>query len=355
MNVDHLDPIESMKLDQAKSAARLVGLYLPLGLTLVGATLFLLWMPRLPNPMATHWNGAGVADGFGSPWTSFFGFTAVNLLIASMYFLQHLQMWQARQKPGAPIWGAMNRILPAIVLGTITLIFVMEIGTTIPQLDLANAHDMPPINPVMFGSFGAGIVAGLVGFFMQPKLRIDPVVDAGAGRPLELADTERAVWFGAANASKAYYWVVAVTSAVLLASTIMVFSIRPFEWAPVSIMSATAFFVFPLLLMCARFTVRIDEQGLSARALTGWPVIRVPANDVDRVDVGEIMPFAEFGGWGLRWIGGGAMGIVLRTGEGIRISRKSGKSLAITIDDAATAASVLMAAPKRSESEGTLA
>lgn len=349
MSVEHLTHLEQAKLAQAKSAARIIGLLVPLGLVGIGAVLFLLWMPRIPNPMATHWNGAGVADGFDSPWVSFVGFTAVGILITSMYFLQHLQMWQAQQKPGAPVWGAMNRLLPAIVLGTVTLIFVMEVGTTVVQLDLHDAGDLGPINGVLFGSLGGGIAAGLVGYLAQPKVRIDARADGETGQPLELADTERAVWLGVATASKPYYWIVGAAIALMLGSTIMLFGSRPFEWVPIIIMLVTFVCVACVTLMCARFTVRIDDAGLSARALTGWPTIRVPADDVARVDVGEIVPFAEFGGWGLRWTGRGTMGIVLRTGEGIRISRKSGKSLTVTLDAAAAAAAVLMAAAKRSE------
>lgn len=349
MSVEHLTQAETTKLHQAKSAARLVGLYAPLGLVVVVAVLMLMWLPRLPDPMATHWNGAGVADGFDSPWTSLIMFPAIGLFLTSMYFLQYLQMWQVKQKPGAAVWGPMNRLLPAIVLGSVTLVFIIAIGTTLPQLDLADARDMPSINPIMFSAFGAAALVTVLAYFAQPKLRIEPTVDPEGGQPLELADSERAVWLGVASASKAYYWVIGATMALMLGSTVMMFGMRPFHWAPVITMLATFVFVAVLTLVCARFTVRIDDEGLSARALTGWPTFRVPAADVDHVDVGEIAPFAEFGGWGLRWIGGGAMGIVLRTGEGIRISRKSGKSLAITLDDAATAASVLMAAAKRTE------
>jgi len=53
-------------------------------------------------------------------------------------------------------------------------------------------------------------------------------------------------------------------------------------------------------------------------------------------------PMGQFGGWGLRW-GPAGFGVVLRTGEGIEVRRRSGKTLTVTVDDAATGAALLNA------------
>lgn len=298
MNLDHLSDEQRHELRRAQQAARVVGLIIPLGLTLVGVVLYAIWLPRLPDPMAIH-------------------------------------------------WGPINRLLPVIVLGTVVLIFVLEAGTTILQLDLADARTMPPANPTLFAAFGAAVLTGVLGFFAQPKLRIAPRVAAAPPEKLDLSDTERVVWFGAATATQMYWWIVGPAIALVIGGFVMTLSIRPFEWQPVVIMGATAVFVSVLTLMCSRFEVRIDEEGLQARALLGWPVFRVRAADVQRVEAANINPFGEFGGWGIRWDGGGQTGIVLRSREGIRITRTNGKRLVITLDDAEGAAAVLATVAER--------
>lgn len=342
-------PSMSARLRQAQAVARVVGLYVPLALTLVGLALMLIWLPRLPNPMASHWNGAGVADGFGSPWVSVVSFPLTMLIVTSLFFAQHLQRVPAMVKPGTPAWGAMNRLISAIVLGTVVLIFAMEIGTTVPQLDVADARTLGSITVSLVSAFGIAIVAGVIGYVVQPKLRIESLEDPDAVPPLDLADTEPAVWFGEVKPSRAYSWVVAAVIATMLGALLLVASARPFSLIPVIIMAVVCVVVTVLLLMCARFSVSIDDTGLRARSLIGWPVIRVPAGDVDHVTVGDINPFAEFGGWGLRWSPDGKKGIVMRAGEGIRITRKTGRGLVLTLDDAATAASVLSTVAARSQ------
>jgi hypothetical protein len=49
----------------------------------------------------------------------------------------------------------------------------------------------------------------------------------------------------------------------------------------------------------------------------------------------------EFGGWGYRVGTDGTVGIVVRTGEGLRIRRTGDRSLVVTVDDAATGAALL--------------
>jgi hypothetical protein len=54
-----------------------------------------------------------------------------------------------------------------------------------------------------------------------------------------------------------------------------------------------------------------------------------------------VNPLAEFGGWGWRWGADGRVGVVLRAGEGIQVTRTNGKRFVVTVDDAQTGASVL--------------
>src|SRR5262245_5350126 len=56
----------------------LVAVVLPLVLTAAAIAVQLIVMPRLPDPVAVHWNAKGVADGFAAPWL----YPVMTLLIA---------------------------------------------------------------------------------------------------------------------------------------------------------------------------------------------------------------------------------------------------------------------------------
>lgn len=124
-----------------------------------------------------------------------------------------------------------------------------------------------------------------------------------------------------------------------------VFGVRAQGSVPVPLWIAIAIVVPVTIVAFAslRFDVRIDERGVVARAPLGWPRVRVPVEKITSAEViAEVSPLADFGGWGWRTVGAGD-GVVLRTGEAIRIGRDRRSDLTITVDDAAGAVAVLNA------------
>ena len=79
----------------------------------------------------------------------------------------------------------------------------------------------------------------------------------------------------------------------------------------------------------------------------GLPRFTVPLADVASVSVVQIIPMAEFGGWGIRMGIDGRFGIVLHTGPAIQVVRRSGKTFVVTVDDADTGAALLTALASR--------
>ncbi|MFF8816808.1 DUF1648 domain-containing protein [Leucobacter sp. NPDC015123] len=333
-------------LQRARVAARIVGLVVPVGLVIVGTIVTLAWLPRLPNPMAVHWNGAGVADGFGSPAVGLIVFPLAGLLIAATYFSTRLQYLQGRARPGGELWGPVNRLIPAIGLGAAAAISSLNIITTAIQLDLPDARQLEPNLAVPLMPAIVGIVAAGLGYLVQPRVRIAAATEAEAGNPLELAPAERVAWIGSTGVTRTYLWVMGSALIVLVASLILVAGIRPAEPVAITIVSVSLLVVLALTVLCMRFNVQIDDRGFEARSFLGWPALRVPAADIADVEVGEIHPFAEFGGWGWRLSVDGKVGIVMRTGEGIRLSRRKGRPVVVTIDDAESAAAALATAAR---------
>ena len=96
--------------------------------------------------------------------------------------------------------------------------------------------------------------------------------------------------------------------------------------------------------------VRVDRDGITATCVLGWPRHHVPASEVIRADVTQVDPFPEFGGWGLRLLPNGTVGVVVRAGEAIEVERTGGRRFVVTVDDALTGARLLNAAADRARS-----
>ncbi len=328
-------------LARAKRRARLVGLYLPLVVVAAATAVTLAWIPRLPDPAATHWGLEGGPDGFASPWIYLW-------LSAGLGFGLALMMWAMFEFGGRggamPLWSPFQRLLAAFNAGFSVFLVTVTIGSMAVQLDLEDASDAGGVGGIVSLAFAAWIAVTVAAWFAQPRVE----VSANAANPtqaLAVSDTERAVWFGQIHPSRIFFAVIGTTVALLLGVPILLFLMTvdsPVRW----IMLGVLLIIAGLAITTMWFHVRIDADGLEARSTLGWPVIRLPAGDIERVEVTRIVPLAEFGGWGLRW-GPGRFGIIMRAGEGLVATRRDGRIFAITIDDAPTAAALLTASAER--------
>ncbi len=342
------------ELARAKRAARWVGLVLPLAVLTAALVLLLVWMPRVPSPAATHWSGSGGPDGFGSPWsyvwiTLLVGVGIVLMLGAFVEFGSRAPA--PSPKRVMPVWSGYQRFLAAFGFGYAVFLAITMLASVWVQLDLEDARQAGGVGLPMALAFGIWVLVTLIGWFVQPKVEIARPSEGGV-EPLPLKASERAAWFGEVRPSKVFVWVIGLGILVVIAATVWVFSlsVSPAERGAMAatrvLMVAVVLLLLLLVLTSSWFRVRIDERGLEARSAIGWPVFRLPADEVQRVEAAHITPLAEFGGWGMRWAPG-RFGIVMRTGEGIVAKRKDGRIFAVTLDDAETAAAVLAAAAGR--------
>lgn len=329
---------EGEQLGRAKRAALWVGLILPLVAVTIATVLVIIWLPRLPDPVATHWSGMDKPDGFGSPTTYLWLSVGVGY---GMTLLMWLMVWFTGLKQDAPIWSPMHRFMAAFTAGFGVFFSVNNIVSVAIQLDLPSAAEAPAIGGWMLLSFVCWIGVGLIAWFVQPKVSIAAARQAGVEAE-PLSRNKRARWIGTARPGKSFFWVTGLALVVVAFSAVLMF-LWPVGIAPRILMIAITVLMLALFAMCAAFQVRIDSAGLEARSIVGWPVFRVPAADITRVESRQINPFAEFGGWGIRWAPG-QTGLVLRTGEGLIITRSDGRIFAITLDDSERAAATLATA-----------
>lgn len=339
--IAHLGDAQRLEFARAKRVARWVGVYVPLAIILFAAVLLVIWLPRMPDPVTRQWDFSGEPSSFGPTWTNIALSVGIGLGILVLFAVA--PSLEAR-KAGTPTWGWPHRLIPAMALGAILLIQLGALTTAWVQLDLADAADAPPIGTAMLVNLGVAILAGAIGWFVQPKLRIAAAKDSALGiEPVALPESVSAVWTGMARPGKSFLWFMVLSLVLMVFFPVLELSQPQPDLVFVWIMLGCFLLVAALLFTNLWFRVRIDKRGLEARAPLGWPAYRVPADDIESVKVAQVHPFGEFGGWGVR-VGPDRFGIVMRTGEGVVIERRSrARSFTITVDSAQSAASLLEA------------
>lgn len=325
---------------RARTAYRWAGVIAPLALLMVTIVVVASWLPELPDPIASHWAPAG-ADAFAPKWTALLvpllGIALVAGMAASVV---------STSRPGTGAghrWSATSRFIGAMALGMSGMLALLTIGITGLQRGLSDASQAGEITAWVFVSLGAWIVLGLIGWFLQP----DVTVAAGPPHPIAavpLGATERAVWFGTVSITlPGRIAIAAATGAVLAAAVVALAVGQTAGW----MLLGTAAFLGFLMAISFVFRVRVSDQGLRVRSLVGWPDTRIPLDDIAAVAVVPLDPFAEFGGWGWRHGFDGRRGVVMRRGEALQVTERSGKAFVVTVDGAAEAAAVLQALKDR--------
>ncbi len=299
-------------------------------LVTVAAVVVWSWREDLPDPVASHWSGAGRPDGFMSLGT--FVLTTVAMVVGcSLLF-------------GAIGWfrGAASSTRRTVAAATVWVGgfgATLLLGTVATQRGLDDAAQATAPGTALALALLVPLVPAAVAAWLVPGDPHRPAVappDADAART-RLGPGERAVWIRRVGGGPALAaGGVAVVGTALLAVFLQV-------WAML---------VAPVLLALAvaamfAFTVRVDATGLTVRSVLGWPRTHVPADEIERARVSRVSPLRDFGGWGWRVGAGGRTGVVLRAGESLEVERTGGRGLVVTVDDAATAASLLNTVAER--------
>ncbi|GAA3651640.1 DUF1648 domain-containing protein [Microbacterium marinilacus] len=327
---------------------RLVGLLLPLLASVVFALVQLAMLPWLPDPVATHWGADGGADGLGPAWL----FPLITLgVCGGLPALLAGASLAGFEREG----GARRFRLPAAASGWLVgFVGALSVGSLALQLGLADGRDAPNILPLLGVS---AVVAAVLAWAAWRSTTDAPSEDrARTDGPdaVAVSSGERAVWLQTVTMSRGGAIVVAALIAV---TTLLVVVVAVADTAVGGRLSAGSWvglggmaLVVVAVLACAVFRVRVDDHGLTVRSIAGWPRIRVPLDDIARVEVVSVDPMGEYGGWGWRYAVGVGWGVVMRRGEAIRVTRRGGKTFTVTVDDAETGVALLRGLEARSPS-----
>lgn len=332
------DEPERRQAARTRRALLLVGLVAPVVLAAATALLVVSLIPELPNPIATHWSGSGGPDGYGSVWTTVF---MPLLVIVPFGALAVGTSWRLRS---SGLLAATQKLLLATNLFLTGMLCGLAITTLAVQRGLSDAAEAGSIVPGMLVSLAAGIVLATVGWFLLPAADSSPRPSTGDLAPLQVTATERVVWSGRVRMSRGFALILTLVIVVVAAVVVLTAT----SGAEATLISAVVLVVVLLAVVTTSvWRVTVDRRGFVTRSLFGWPRFVIHPEDVASVRVIDVSPMADFGGWGVRWVGGRRVGIVLRAGEAIEVTRRSGSSLVVTVNDAETGARALDAVAAR--------
>lgn len=327
---------------RARTAFFRFGVIAPLALLTLSLAVVLAWMPQLPDPVAMHWSGSG-PDGFGPRWTvtlpALLGMAMVLIATATVLIVHRApattggeQTVGAARRP----WSATARFLGAMNLGLAAFMASLTVVAAGVQRGLSDAADAPEIAPWMFLSFALLIIGAILGWVLQPRTPL-PSPRPVSAEGIPIVASERVAWFGEVSMARGGKIVLGTLLALLAVTAAVTFALDPRAGG---IVWATLLLLLLVVACTVIFRVRVNAEGLRVRSLIGWPNTLIPLADIERVQIADIDPFAEFGGWGWRIGLDGRRGVVMRKGEALQVTH-GGRVFVVTVDGAAEAAAVL--------------
>lgn len=290
----------------------------PLAIAAAAMTLMATWRDQLPDPVATHWDGSGEPDGFQALDTLIwsFGAVVVGITLFSAIIMAAVKV---------PARG-----LTSFSVGLATFMAVLLTGSVHVQrgIDDAGGQELPGVWFAIALATGL-VAAGLAALITRPDLHD---VEPPAARPIEPTI--------ASGTTPAAHHGTVVSGPLTIVSLVLVGSMLLLSFISWEVGVIAALLCVPVVLLNS-WGVTADSGGFTVR--TRVPMIRLHADieAITGVDVVEVNPMADFGGWGIRMGSLASPAVVLRSGSAVRVHRRDKRPLLVVIDDADVFARVL--------------
>jgi hypothetical protein len=299
-------------------------LVVPILAVLTVGVLPLLFWSRLPDPVAIHWGLDGRPDGSAPLVIDAVLFAVMTALVALLPLLAVARSDRRTARTMLALAHGMGAFFAILRWRTIELnrdVAVWSDAGALTLLDLIILLSL--VTPVALVGWWLG------GRHPERPRQVLTVI------PQALPVDGRLVWVGRQA------WPVArVLGSVLVAAGGLVIALRAV--AETLVFGATLVLVGILLWWFTSIAVAVGPVGMKVRfGPLGWPMIRVPLDAVEDLEVEHVEPLA-YGGWGYR-VMPGVRAVVIRRGVGLRVRRTGRPDLIVTVDDAATAGGVLAA------------
>ncbi|WP_327174791.1 DUF1648 domain-containing protein [Streptomyces sp. NBC_01335] len=282
---------------------------------------------RLPERVATHWNGAGRPDGAMPLWAA----ALVPALIWAVAVVGiGLAVWRANARRG----GAARGWAGATLVPTGVFLAGVQASIVRANLDRADWHEAGSVTVGTVGTLVVAAVVGLAAWRVSSRRVIAPVATEDGPR-MDLPTGQRLMWFS--RASNPWLHVSAALAGVVALATVLVAAVgvtAP-QWTLIMLSALTSV----LFLGCASVQATVSEKGLKVSfGPLGWPARRWTLQDIESARSEYRRP-TQVGGWGYRLSGLGTT-VMLRGGECLVISAR-GKDFAVSVDDAERGAALL--------------
>lgn len=287
------------------------------------------WSATLPDPIAVHFGPGGAADGFAARgsarWWPLLGPAVALLLGGIVLLLTRRDVRAARMGAGvASGLGTAVALLPVLLLG--------------PQRELSAAADATFDAWWLAVAAVVGVAAGLAGAVSVGRpdaVAAHTAPPADAAR-IGLADSESVVWTGSAAMPR---WLAVALGLLPVALAAVVVGGTSESAVPMVLVTAIVGALL-MALALAPVHVVVDARGLETRyALTGGRR-RIPLDEIARADAVRIGLINRYGGIGYR-VGPDGVGLLVRPGAALRVTRADGSKFTVTVDGAEQAAAVL--------------
>lgn len=331
-------PDENVSPQRSRSRRLIIviGVVIPLVITLAGAFVMALWIPELPNPVATHWGAAG-PDGYSTVG----GVIALPLLI-TLAFAAFAAFATWRGGPnGGMLWA--HKILVATSVLLSVLITVIAAGSLAVQRGLDNAESAPGIGSILLAAIPVAALMGVLAWLMLPAAETIESTSEAA-KAIDGLTTDR-VRFSTTTRLGPGVVIIAVAAVVALGLALAIQAVS--NPAQLLLPSVIGLVVVALAVSTLSWRITVDQRGLRVRSALGWPRSTITPDQIDSVSVVTVNPIGEFGGYGWRWAPDGRSGIVLSKGDAIEVKRTNGKRFIVTMHDAQLGAEALAAVAKK--------
>jgi hypothetical protein len=286
--------------------------------------------PRLGDTLASHWSGGGPADGFSGTWSSF---AVVAVIVAVLTAVSVAAALTRRGRPSRLIAGGAASFAGLVACAWVATALATAAAPT-PEEAVAGWTPLLSIAGLAWGVV-VGVLATGSGVRAAADLEVDGLV---AVRPVALRPGERLAWSGTTGSR-----VFLVMGSALIVGAIVGGVVLSSTGASSAVVYAAVLLIAGVaVLALGRVRLTIDRRGVRlVSALFGVRLLRVRLEDVAGVDTETLDPLS-WGGWGLRVSKRGTAYVTGRR-PGIVVRRRDGSAVAVTIDDAESAASVAAA------------
>ncbi|MFD7626525.1 DUF1648 domain-containing protein [Streptomyces sp. NPDC059851] len=281
---------------------------------------------RLPDRLATHWDG-------GSPDSSM-PLWAVALFPALAWAVLVLSIAFAGRRGGSPsgAWAGASLLFGGVFLAGAQASIVRA------NLDRTDWKDAASVGGGVAITAVVAVAAGALGWLAGRRALPTAPIRLAAGDVMEIPAGERRVWLSRTS-NLWFHLIGAMTGLVAAAGTVAAAGgLLGVQWALIAPFAIASLAMFAF----ASVQARVTEAGLEvAFGPLGWPARRWAAGDIVSARVENRGP-AHVGGWGYRLSGLGTT-VMLRAGECLVIHPRKGPEFAVSVDDAERGAALLNA------------